>query len=84
MELNRRDNGRLIVKEYEGALSSCLVIDQNGHTKIGMLKRDYWLLSVRRAIQWIYRHALKDHGLAFNGKFVEEGRPDCPRRVRSK
>lgn len=70
--LNRRDNGRLIVKEYEGAYQAVSLFIENGHTKIGMLKETTGYYQLEERFNG-YRHALKDHGLPFNGKFVEHG-----------
>ena len=70
--LNRRDNGRLIVKEYEGAYQAVSLFIESGHTKIGMLKETTGYYQLEERFNG-YRHALKDHGLPFNGKFVEHG-----------
>ena len=51
--INQRDNGRLIVKEYEGAYQAVSYLINNGHQNIGMLKRKYWLLSIGRTFQWL-------------------------------
>lgn len=70
--LNTRDNGRLIVKEYEGAYQAVSLFIKNGHTKIGMLKETTGYYQLEERFNG-YRHALKDHGIPFNGKYVEQG-----------
>ncbi len=48
------------------------MIIENGHTKIGMLKETTGYYQLEERFNG-YRHALKDHGIPFNGKLVEQG-----------
>ncbi|MFV0560421.1 MAG: LacI family DNA-binding transcriptional regulator [Enterococcus sp.] len=70
--LNRRDEGRLIVKEYEGAYQAVSHLIEQGHTQIGMLKETTGYYQLEERFNG-YKTALKDHGLPFRGKLVEPG-----------
>ncbi len=59
-----------LVKEYEGLTKRyrcSLKMDIQDRYAEG----NNWLLSIGRAFKWI-SHALKDHGIPFNGKLVEQ------------
>ena len=68
--INQRDNGRLIVKEYEGAYQAVSYLINNGHQNIGMLKESTGYYQLEERFNG-YRHALKDHQIPFKGRYVE-------------
>ncbi|MGM0122912.1 LacI family transcriptional regulator [Enterococcus sp. AZ194] len=70
--LNRRDSGRLLVKEYEGVYQAVNQLIKAGHKQIGMLKETTGYYQLEERFNG-YRQALKDHQLPFSGKFVASG-----------
>lgn len=68
--INQRDNGRFIVKEYEGAYQAVSYLINNGHQNIGMLKESTGYYQLEERFNG-YRHALKDHQIPFKGRYVE-------------
>jgi len=67
--INQRENGRLIIKEYEGAYQAVSYLLKKGHSHIGLIKEDtsYYQLEERYNG---YRHALKDAGVVFKHENV--------------
>lgn len=70
--LNQRDNGRLLVKEYEGAYQAVDMMIKDGHKYIGMLKETTGYYQLEERFNG-YRQALKDNLLPFTGRFVSSG-----------
>lgn len=70
--INTRENGRLIVKEYEGAYQAVSFLIEQGHRHIAMLKENegYYKLTERVTA---YQHALKDHGIPVKEKYLSSG-----------
>ncbi|MGK0552580.1 LacI family DNA-binding transcriptional regulator [Enterococcus faecalis] len=70
--INPRDNGRLIVREYEGAYEAVQFLIEQGHRHIGMLRESqgYYQLTERVTA---YQHALKDHGIPFRSDYLTRG-----------
>lgn len=70
--INTRDNGRLIVKEYEGAYLAMKKLIESGHRHIGMLKESagYYTLSERITA---YQHALRDSGIELREEYIASG-----------
>lgn len=67
--INQRENGRLIVKEYEGAYQAVSYLIENGHKTIGMLKESTGYYQLEERFNG-YRHALKDHNIEYKGRYV--------------
>ncbi len=70
--LNEREEGRFIVKEYEGAYQAIQYLIENGHKKIGMLKEmeGYYQLAERLDA---YKDCLLANHLEFDESFVKNG-----------
>ena len=70
--INQRDEGKLIVKEYEGAYRAMSHLIAQGHRKIGMLRETtrYYQLTERITA---YHHALKDHHIELGTEYVQIG-----------
>lgn len=70
--INPRSEGKLVVKEYEGAYEAMQALIAAGHTKIGMLKEtaDYYQLIERGTA---YYNALTDAGLPLKDNYVVRG-----------
>lgn len=70
--INPRENGRLIVKEYEGAYQAVCSLIEQGHRHIAMLKENdgYYQLTERVTA---YQHALKDHGIPVREEYMSSG-----------
>lgn len=70
--LNRREVGRLIIKEYEGAYQAVSYLIKQGHRKIGLLKEDTGYYQLEERYNG-YRHALKDAEITFKRQWVVAG-----------
>lgn len=70
--INPRENGRLIVKEYEGAYQAICSLIKQGHRHIGMLRENkgYYQLTERVTA---YQHALKDNGIPVREEYMCSG-----------
>ncbi|MGX7014289.1 LacI family DNA-binding transcriptional regulator [Vagococcus silagei] len=70
--LNTREQGNILVNEYDGFYNSVKYLIDAGHTKIGMLTNEtgYYEMTDRFVA---YQKCLKDHGLEFHSEFVEDG-----------
>lgn len=70
--INRRESGRLIVKEYEGAYRAVKHLIDNGHQNIGMLKESTGYYQLEERYNG-YRLALKDADIPFKRNWVVSG-----------
>lgn len=70
--LNRREAGRLIVKEYEGAYQAVSYLIDQGHRQIGLLKENTGYYQLEERYNG-YRHALKDADIDFKRQWVVAG-----------
>ncbi len=70
--INQRENGRLIVKEYEGAYQAVTYLLKEGHREIGMLKESTGYYQLEERFNG-YREALKDGGIPYKGRYVATG-----------
>ncbi|MGL4694906.1 LacI family DNA-binding transcriptional regulator [Enterococcus larvae] len=70
--INTREEGQLLVEEYEGASRAMEYLISNGHRHIGMLKekQGYYQLSERLAA---YRAMMKKHDLPMNESYIQSG-----------
>lgn len=70
--INAREQGQLLVKEYEGAYEAVSFLIAQGHRHIAMLKEKegYYKLTDRVAA---YQDALKDHGLLVRKEYFSSG-----------
>lgn len=70
--LNTRNEGNLLVKEYEGGYQSVQYLIDNGHTKIGMLTNElgYYEMTDRYNA---YRQCLKDNHIVYCPEYIEDG-----------
>lgn len=67
--INQRDNGRLIVKEYEGAYQAVSYLVKNGHRNIGLIKENTNYYQLEERYNGYYQ-ALKDVGILFKHENV--------------
>ncbi|MGX7164329.1 LacI family DNA-binding transcriptional regulator [Enterococcus massiliensis] len=67
--INQRESGRLIVKDYEGSYQAVSYLIKSGHRHIGMLKESTGYYQLEERYNG-YRHALKDHGIPYKGKYI--------------
>lgn len=70
--INTRDEGQLLVEEFEGASQAVEYLIANGHQHIGMLKEThgYYQLTERLAA---YRAVLEKHQLPVNEDYIQSG-----------
>jgi LacI family transcriptional regulator len=70
--LNTRNEGNLLVKEYEGGYQSVQYLIDSGHTKIGMLTNElgYYEMTDRYDA---YRQCLKDNQITYCPEYIEDG-----------
>ena len=70
--LNTRNEGNLLVKEYEGGYQSVQYLIDSGHTKIGMLTNElgYYEMTDRYDA---YRQCLKDYQITYCPEYIEDG-----------
>ena len=70
--LNTRNEGNLLVKEYEGGYESVQYLIDGGHTKIGMLTNElgYYEMTDRHEA---YKQCLKDNKIEYRKDFIEDG-----------
>ncbi len=70
--INQRDVGRMLVREYEGAYQAIRYFIKMGHKNIGLLKEVTGYYQLEERFNG-YRNALKEAGIPFKAKYVEEG-----------
>ncbi len=63
--INRRDHGRIIIKEYEACYQTIVYLSQQGHQKIGMLQEQTGYYQLEERLNG-YKDALKDLDIPFH------------------
>lgn len=63
--INRRDHGRIIIKEYEACYQTIVYLSQQGHQKIGMLQEQTGYYQLEERLNG-YKDALKDLNIPFH------------------